>query len=200
MHQVGRDVPPNRARRPDISAALAAVVARCTRKQREERFQGAEEVAHALRAAGQAPLASAPRPLRGWLVGTGVFALIVLAAVLGRTLGRSGASPNTRAASDSSAAGPRGAAPAIAVLPFSAVTSGDTAQFGRSASLMLGEALALRNGVTTVDGNSLLARWINERRRLTLPLDSNARFAYSLGANQMVVGNYVESGRTFRLT
>jgi hypothetical protein len=79
------------------------------------------------------------------------------------------------------------------------VTSGDTAQFGRSAALMLGEALALRNGVTTVDGNSLLARWITERRRVTAPLDSNARFAYQLGANQMVIGNYVESGRTFRL-
>jgi TolB-like protein len=204
MQQVSRDVPPVKSRRPDVSPALAAVVARCTRKAREERYQSAEEVALALRAAAQGPGAATPRPLRAWLVGVAALALLVLAGALGRTLGRRGAAQTSgtrvRAASDSGAAGPRGAAPAIAVLPFSAVTSGDTAQFGRSAALMLGEALALRNGVTTVDGNSLLARWINERRRLTAPLDSNARFAYQMGANQMVMGNYIESGRTFRLS
>ncbi|MFI5208583.1 MAG: TonB family protein, partial [Gemmatimonadales bacterium] len=204
MQQVSRDVPPVKTRRPDVNPALAAVVARCTRKAREERYQSAEEVAHALRAAGGGMIAAAPRPLRAWLMGTAALVLLVLAGVLGRSLGRSGAGSaaagsGARTAADSTAAGPRGAAPAIAVLPFSAVTSGDTAQFGRSAALMLAEALALRNGVTTVDGNSLLARWINERRRLIAPLDSNARFAYSLGANQMVMGNYVESGRTFRL-
>ncbi|MFI5279999.1 MAG: protein kinase [Gemmatimonadales bacterium] len=200
MQQVSRDVPSVKARRPDVSAVLAAVVARCTRKAREERYQSAEEVAHALRAADASPLARAPRPLRAWLVGTAAVTLLLLAGVLGRTLGRAGTGTRAaRAGSDSAGSGPRGAAPATAVLPFSAVTSGDTAQFGRSAALMLGEALALRNGVTTVDGNGLLARWINERRRLTAPLDSNARFAYQLGANQMVMGNYVESGRTFRL-
>ena len=81
------------------------------------------------------------------------------------------------------------------MLPFATVGTGDTAQFGRSAALMLGEALALRNGVTTVDGNSLLGRWITERRTITAPLDSSARFAYRLGANQMVIGNYVGSGK-----
>jgi tRNA A-37 threonylcarbamoyl transferase component Bud32 len=163
MQQVSRDVPSVKTRRPDASAALAAVVARCTRKRREERYQSAEEVAHALRAAAGGTIAAAPRPLRAWLVGTAALALLVLAGVLGRTLGRAGAGSvasgnGARPAADSGAAGPRGAAPAIAVLPFSAVTSGDTAQFGRSAALMLGEALALRNGITTVDGNSLLAR------------------------------------------
>jgi TonB family protein len=92
------------------------------------------------------------------------------------------------------------ARPVIAVLPFAVVTGGDTAQFSRSVALILSEALALRNGVSTVDANQLLGRWIAEQRRVTAPLDSNAGFAYSLGANQMVIGNYVESGRTFRLS
>jgi hypothetical protein len=65
---------------------------------------------------------------------------------------------------------------------------------------MFSEALALRNGVSTVDANVLLSRWVEQRRRTTAPLDSSAQFAYGVGANQMVVGSYVESGRTFRLS
>jgi TonB family protein len=205
MQQVSRAVPPVRSRRSDVSTAMAAIVAQCTEKARDDRYQSAEAVAQALR--GVAATAHVParahRPLATGLLAMGALALLVVAALLGRSVGRtSTAAPGVRATAptDSGPTAPTSAAPTIAVLPFSAVMSGDTVQFGQATALMLGEALALKNDVATVDGNRLLGRWIAERRRVSAPLDSNARFAYGLGANQMVVGNYVESGRSFRLT
>jgi TolB-like protein len=88
----------------------------------------------------------------------------------------------------------------IAVLPFQVVTAQDTQQFARSLAGIFTEALAQRNGVATVDANTLVGLWNSDRRTTLAPLDSSARFAYGLGANQMILGNYVESGRQFRLT
>jgi tRNA A-37 threonylcarbamoyl transferase component Bud32/TolB-like protein len=211
MQQVSRDVPPIRSVRPDVSAAMASIVARCVTKPRDERYQSAEDVAQALRAlttgAGAAHATQARTTRAPWMVpaALGGLAIVALAAWLaGR--GRAGPAASRATAegqgatTESVTVAPASSAPTIAVLPFSTVGASDTAQFGRSAALMLGEALALRNGVGTVDGNSLLSRWIADRRSTTAPLDSNARFAYGMGANQMVIGNYVESGRTFRLS
>jgi TolB-like protein len=131
--------------------------------------------------------------LLGWVLAQGRPGIVTPSAA-----GRTNAAPRLEA--DEAAAQPRSASPVIAVLPFSVVIAGDTAQFSRSAALMFAEALALRNGVQTVDANGLLGLWLAEGRRVTAPLDENARFAYGLGANQMVVGSYVESGRQFRLS
>lgn len=205
MQQMTRDVPPIKARRPDVSAAMATVVARCTAKNPSDRFQTADEVARALQQIAFAGTRTAEAPL--WrrpsiAAAIGVLAMGALAVMLMIT--RPWASGADAGGADDAtvtlASAPMSSAPVIAVLPFSAVTAGDTGQFGRSAALMFSEVLALRNGVTTVDGNNLLARWLSERRSVAAPLDTNARFAYSLGANQMIVGNYVQSGTTFRLT
>jgi len=204
MQQITRDVPRLRVARPDVSAALAAIVERCTAKEPDDRFQTAEEVAGALRALTH-DRGAEPR-LRWWWVAVAAVVLLFAAPSLvtftrdfvGYFVGDGGpdtVNPNLRPA----AAAPAKPGPVIAVLPFAVVTRGDTAQFGRAAALMLSEALNVRNGVTTVDGNELLGRWVGEARRLGAPLENHARFAYEMGANQMIVGNYVESGRTFRL-
>lgn len=198
MQQVAREAPPVRSRRPDVSQALSDIVERCMRKDPAGRYQSAEEVAHALRLVlHRAPPARAG--VRPWLApaAAGIAALALGAAAF--WLGSRGSrAPGVE--TQAAAAAPVTASPVIAVLPFSAVTGGDTAQFARAGALMLAEALALRNGVATVDGNDLLGRWIAEGRRITAPLEEQARFAYDLGANQVILGTYVESGRSFRLS
>jgi len=207
MQQVGRVVPPVRSRRPELSAAIAAIVARCVEKDPADRYQSAMEVSQALHAiavgggAEHAPARRWPWPLVAAAVVVFGFGLFGGIYWLVRSTARAAVRAEVRTDSTSAAAEvPATTAPSIAVIPFAAVGAGDTAQFGRAAALMFGEALALRNGVSTVDGNSLLSRWIADHRATTAPLDTNARFAYGLGANQMVMGNYVESGRTFRLS
>ncbi len=200
MQQMTRPLPRLRERRPDLSAAMAAVVEKCTEKEPRDRYQSADEVAHALRAiAAGAPAHAGRGPDTRTLVvaAAGLAAVATLGAVgFWQSVDRRDADPQSAAAET---AAPVTAGPVIAVLPFSVVGSGDTAQFARAAALMLSEALAVRNGVSTVDGNDLLGRWIGEGLRNAAPLDDRARFAYRLGANQMIVGNYVEAGTTFRL-
>ena len=207
--QMNRDVPPVESRRPGVGATLAAVVMRCVEKPREARYQSAEEVAGALRLLSVGSISGETRPVHWWrrrgpmaaalVFGFGLFGGVYWLANSTKRAA-AGASETTAGTPAAAATAPVTTAPAIAVLPFATVGAGDTAQFGRSAALMLGEALALRNGVTTVDGNSLLSRWISGRRSITAPLDSTARFAYGLGANQMVIGNYIGSGNSFRLS
>jgi len=203
MSQVTRPVPPIRSKRPNTPATLAAVVDRCTRKDPAERFQTADELAQALRTISQTPqgLAAARRPPRWAAPAVLVATVLVVAAGAWMLLGPRPAPAGRPAAADTANAAPASPAPVIAVLPFAvAAGSGDTAQFGRTAALMLSEALALRNGVSTIDANALIGRWIEQGRRVSAPLDSNARFAYAMGANQMIVGNYLASGGTFRLS
>jgi len=202
MKQVTQPVPPIRSRRPGVSPAMAAAVTRCTAKRPEDRFQSAEQVAAALRAiAAGAPPAPASRRRR-WALIT-LIALLAAAALpqLIRSVREGWPAAGAAGAAAITATSPaREAAPTIAVLPFSVVTTRDSGQFARSIASVFTEALAERNGVATVDANNLVGLWDADHRRVGAPLDSNARFAYGLGANQMILGTYIESGRQFRLT
>jgi TolB-like protein len=181
-----------------VRPALARVVERCTAKQREERFQSALEVAEALQTVSSAELPAPRRPGR-WPLRAAMGVVLVLAIgatalVVSRLMrvpaGRESAAADTL----------RTAAPVIAVLPFEVSGPGDSTQLARSAARLLTNALSTGFQVATVDVNRFLSQWTSERRTLGAPLDSNAAFAYRLGANQVVFGSSVEAGGQVRLS
>ena len=199
MQHLTRPIPSLSELRPAVRPALARVVERCTAKKREERFQSVAEVADALRAAVSAELPAQAGPRR-WPVRAGIAAVLTLAlgitALVVSRLVRVTAAP--RAAAGAADTG-RTSAPVIAVLPFEVSGPGDSTQVARSAARLLTNALTTGFDVATVDVNRFLSLWTSERRTLTAPLDSNAAFAYRLGANQLVYGSSVAAGGQVRL-
>jgi len=200
VQHLTKDVPPVRSRRRDVSASLAKVVERCCARRPQDRFQTAAEVAEALRTG---VVAAAPRRFsrRSVAVAAAVAAVAIVAAAIAGTqvLRRAGSRspPHPEAAPQGTA---RGAAPMVAVLPFDVNMPGDTAQLARLYARSVVNHIRSRFGVQTVDFNRLLGRWTSERRRLAGNLDSNAAFAYSLGANQMVMGSALGAGRQVRVS
>jgi TonB family protein len=194
IQHLTKAMPAIKTKRPTVSAQLGRVVARCTEKKAADRFQTAGELADALKvcAAGGAPATTRrglPLPLLA-AVGAAVIVVALGAALLWRSLGSPPAS-----------AGPAGAAPSaaakLAVLPFG-ISNADTS-LARSLALLLTDRVGVMFGVPTVDGNDLAGRWVAGHRNIVAPLGDNAGFAYSLGANQMVIGSAVGSGRSLLL-
>ncbi len=170
-------------------------MARCTEKKAADRFQTAAEVADALKAcvtgAGAAPARRGlPMPLLA-VIGRAVVVVALGAALLWRSLGSQGAAAGTKAEAAPSAAAK------LAVLPFG-VSNADTS-LARSLAMLLTERVGALYGVPTVDGNDLAGRWAAGHRNVVAPLGDNAGFAYGLGANQMVIGSAVGSGRSLLL-
>ncbi len=196
IQHLTKAMPAIKTKRPTVGAALAKVVARCTEKKAADRYQTANEVAEALRAA-VAPAAGVrrsglPVPLLA-AVGGAVVVVALGAALLWRSLGnRAGVA--VAAAADSA----HGNAARVAILPFEA--SGADTTLARNTAQLLTDAVSKRFGIPTVDGNDLLGRWVKEHRVITVPLADNASFAYGLGANQMVIGSAVAAGRSLRLS
>ena len=199
VQHLTKDVPPVKSRRRDVSPSLAQIVERCCAKKPQDRFQSAAEVAQALRTG---VIAAPPRRhrRRRVVVAAAVAGVVIIAAaiagtlVLRRTGSRSAGRPEAPA-EDSA----RSAAPMVAVLPFDVNVPGDTAQLARQSARSVANRIASRFGVGTVDINRLLGRWGSERRSLAAPLDSQAAFAYSLRANQLVMGSAFEAGRQLRV-
>jgi TonB family protein len=194
IQHLTKAMPAIKTKRPTVSAQLGRVVARCTEKKAADRFQTAGELADALKtcAAGASPAATRrglPLPLLA-AIGAAVVVVALGAALLWRSLG-----------SRPAGAGQAGAAPSaaakLAVLPFG-VSNADTS-LARSLALLLTDRVAVMYGVPTVDGNDLAGRWVAGHRNIVAPLGDNAGFAYGLGANQMVIGSAVGSGRSLLL-
>ena len=196
VQHITKALPSLKAKRPGVSAGLAKVVARCTAKRPEERYQTAAEVALALREC----VLGAGVLRRRWPVVVGVAAGVVLAAaaIVGTLVLRDRESRSAAGQAEPVQAAPRSEAPMVAVLPFDVNVTGDSAQLARQFARIVANRMESRFGLGTVDPNVLLGRWNSERRRVSAPLDSNAAFAYSLSANQLVVGNAFEDGRRVR--
>jgi hypothetical protein len=194
IQHLTKAMPAIKTKRPTVSASLGRVVARCTEKKAADRFQTAGELAEALKASAAS---GAPEPARRrlplpLLAAIGAVAVVALgAALLWRNLGSRGAGAAGRAEAAPSAAAK------IAVLPFG-VSNADTS-LARSLALLLTERVGTQYGVPTVDGNDLAGRWAAGHRNIVAPLGDNAAFAYGLGANQMVIGSAVGSGRSLLL-
>ncbi len=195
IQHLTKTMPAVRTKRPTVSAPLAKVVARCTAKKADDRFQAAGDVAEALKAcaaggATEGARRGLPLPLLA-AIGVGVVVVALGAALLWRSLGSRGASAAGRAEAAPSAAAK------LAVLPFG-VSNADTS-LAHSLALLLADRVGNQYGVPTVDGNDLAGRWAAGHRNIVAPLEDNAGFAYGLGANQMVIGSAVGSGRSLLL-
>ncbi len=197
IQHLTKAMPAIRTKRPGVNAQLAKVVARCTEKKTADRYQGAAELADALRAcAAGAAAGTSRRPPSTAVLAAGGGAVVVVAlgaALLWRSLGGRGAAASA-ANGDSAAAN----AARVAVLPFD-VSSADTS-LANSLPRLLADRLTSRYHVPTVDPRDLVGRWTRDRRRIVAPLADNAAFAYQLAANQMVIGSAVGAGRNLLLS
>jgi len=202
IQHLTQSVPPIRTRRPNVTAALARVVARTTEKKKDDRFEDASALSEALKAAGSVagPASSGSSlgsRLSRALIGTVAAAALVLSAVVWLLL-----KPGPGPVGDRDAAhgSPRTASARVAVLPLEALVATNPAQFSRSTAQLLTDALSSRYQVPTSDGHELLGHWTADGLKTDAPLDQKAAFAYEHGANQMVLGSAVESGRQLRLS
>lgn len=197
MQHLTRPIPPVRASRSSVRPALARVVERCAAKNRGDRFQTAQDVAEALRAAVSAEQPTPERRSRSRALLAAGTVVVAAAAVAGAILlrGAGGDGPGA----ETGVAGGRPVAPVVAVLPFEVGNPRDSAR-GRETARLLTNAMATRFAVATVDVNRLLGQWATERRTTAAALESNAAFAYGHGANQVVVGSSIEAGAQLRLT
>jgi len=200
VQQLTKDVPPVRLRRRDVSPSLARIVERCCARKPDERFQSAAEVAEALRTGVVAVVPRRPRRRRVVVAAAVVGVVIVAAAVGGRLLLRGTGSRSPTRPESPAVGSARSEAPMVAVLPFDVNVPGDTAQLARQYARTVANRMAMRFGVATVDFNRLLGRWTSERRSLAANLDSNTAFAYSLDANQVVMGSAFGAGRQARVS
>lgn len=201
IQHITKPMPPVRTKRPNVSAGLAKIVARCTEKKPDDRYQNAAELAQALRETERASGPAGQRATTGRRISarlvTGAAALVLVLGVV--ALWRGGAFGDGTGEHSGHGA-PRSADVKLAVLPFEALTSTDATQFSRTVAQLLTDALADRNRVPTADGRELAGHWTSEQWRVDAPLERKAGFAYEHGANQMVIGSAVEAGRQLRLT
>jgi TolB-like protein len=199
IQHLTKTMPAIRTKRPNASAPMSRVVARCTETQAADRFQTAAELAEALRACAAAALPTPRVRGRWWRRAALVGGLVVAAGAAGLVAHRAVVGPG-RGAAGAAAEPARSAAARIAVLPFEVLSGSDSAALARSTAELLADAITSRWAIPTVDKRDLLGRWAAGRRKIEAPLADNAGFAYDLGANQMVIGSAVGVGRQLRLS
>jgi len=198
IQHLTKAMPAIKTKRPTVSAQLAKVVARCTEKKADDRFQSAAELADALRACAAAAATGAPAgglriPRPALLAAAGVI-VVAGGLLLWRGLGSRASGPAGTAENG------RSGAARIAVLPFE-VSGTDDTTLARGVAQLLTDAVSNRPyNVPTVDGRDLLGRWTAEKRRIAAPLADDASFAYGLGGNQMAIGSVVAAGADLHLS
>jgi TonB family protein len=185
-------VPNIRTRRPNVSAALANVVAKATAKKKEDRFQNAHELSDALRKAGM----GAGGRAMSWHVPRAALYVLAAALLLFAVGGVLAWRRFAGAAAGASHAAPTAGAN-VATLPFEALGQGEG--FSREAARLMHDALE-HNRVPVVDDEELLSHWSSDGRKVEDALETKAAFAYEHGANQMLLGNAITSGRTLKVT
>ncbi|MDP3773868.1 MAG: serine/threonine-protein kinase [Gemmatimonadales bacterium] len=201
IQHITKPMPAVRTKRQNVSASLAKIVARCTEKKPEDRYQTAAELAQALRETGGTD-AQTRRRAAGFSPGPAVIGAVVLLLFVmgGFALWMGGALGGGNAAAHGVHGAPRSADAMVAVLPFEALTSSDAVQFSRTAAQLLTDALVNTNHVPAADGHELMGHWTSEQWRVDAPLERKAGFAFEHRANQMVIGNAVEAGNQLRLS
>ncbi len=197
VQHLTKQMPAIGTKRPSIHHQLAQVVSRCTEKKPEHRFQTAAELALALRSCAAADAAARPRGRGRLILGAVIAAAVIVVLGVGWLGVRS---LRGRTAATAGTAGALGTPEArLAVLPFDAMSGGDTT-LSRAAAQLLAEAVGSRFQMPAVDPRDLFGQWAAEKRSVQSSLADLAEFAGRLGATQMAVGNAVEAGRQLRLS
>jgi len=197
VQHLTKQMPAIGTKRPSIQHQLAQVVSRCTEKKPEHRFQTAAELALALRSCAAAGAAARPRGRGRLILGAVIAAAVIVVLGVGWLGVRS---LRGRTAATAGTAGALGTPEArLAVLPFDAMSGGDTT-LSRAAAQLLAEAVGSRFQMPAVDPRDLFGQWAAEKRSVQSSLADLAEFAGRLGATQMAVGNAVEAGRQLRLS
>jgi hypothetical protein len=197
VQHITKPLPSLRSRRRDASPAVVQLIERCCAKKPADRFGSAAQVAEALRT-GVSPPAPRRAGRRPAVLLAAAAGLVVVGVVVATQLRRAPASARRPSGLASAELG-RSTAPMVAVLPFDVNIPGDTAQLSRQSARSLGNTLSSRFGVAAVDVNRLLGRWATARWSLSVVPDSNAAFAYSMGAGQLVIGSAFEAGTRIRM-
>jgi tetratricopeptide (TPR) repeat protein len=182
IHAVREDAPrPLSTVRRDLPAFLVALVERCLEKNRERRFDSAEDLAAALR------LEPRPRRRRAWIATAAIPA--VFAALF---LMRDGAEVATPVLEDA-------AGPGIAVLPFE--VRGDDLDMWREGMVdLLTVNLDGASGLRAIDSRTVLARWREALADGASPdLERAIDVARGTGARYAVLGSIVSNGPAIRL-
>jgi eukaryotic-like serine/threonine-protein kinase len=193
LHAIRHDEPaPLREVRPDVPAALERLVERCLRKNPDDRYAHAGELLTDLRAllAGGAPVPP-PRRRRAALVSTAAVATLALAAATLLLLPGRGGDPGADPPGEAAAAS-TGAAPRLAVLPFTNLRTDTATDF-------LGYALAdeIIGRLGRIDG--LILRPSSAVRRYHGQVIEVQEVAAALGVDLLLTGTYLREGETLRV-
>jgi serine/threonine-protein kinase len=198
VQHLTKQMPAIGTKRPTVNRQLAKVIARCTEKKPEHRFQTATELAEALRACAGTGAAARPEG-RGRLILGAVIAAAAIVVLGGGWLGMRAL--RGRSAATARTSGAKGTPEArLAVLPFDAMSGGADSSLSRATAQLLAEAVGSHYQMPAVDPRDLFGQWAAEKRSVQAPLADLAEFAGRLGATQMAVGNAVEAGRQLRLS
>jgi eukaryotic-like serine/threonine-protein kinase len=192
LHAIRHDEPPHlRDTRPDVPEALEKLIERCLRKNAEERYAHAGELLTDLQAllTGGAPVP--PRRRRVAVASVAAFLTLALAAAMFLSMpsrsGNEGADPPA-----GSAVASIGAAPRLAVLPFTNLRADTATDF-------LGYALAdeVIGRLGRIDGLILRPSGV-VRRYHGRPFDVQ-EVADELGVDLVLTGTYLHEGDTLRV-
>jgi eukaryotic-like serine/threonine-protein kinase len=196
LQAIRHDEPtPLREARPEVPEALEQIVERCLRKDPDERYAHAGELLSDLRAilAGGAPHPPLRRPRRRRVAAVGIAAIAALALATATLLSLPGRGGEQGAAPPGEAAvATNGAAPRLAVLPFTNLRADTATDF-------LGYALAdeIIGRLGRIEG--LILRPSSAVRRYHGQVIDVQEVAAALGVDLLLTGTYLREGETLRV-
>jgi eukaryotic-like serine/threonine-protein kinase len=192
VHQIRHEAPaPVAGLRPEVPDALVRIVERCLQKAPHERYAHAGELLTDLRVLLAGAAAHPPPRRRVAAVGIAAVATLALATATLLSLPGRGADPGADSPGEATVAA-SGAAPRLAVLPFSNLRADTATDF-------LGYALTdeVIGRLGRVEG--LIVRPSSAVRRYHGQVIDVGEVAAALGVDLLLTGTYLRDGETLRV-
>lgn len=177
-----------------VPAPVAAIVDRCLRKSPSERYQSADALLAALRAAaalgGPRPPAARFVGSRAAMIGAAIMAVVLTAAAAGLRYWPGG----------DGAAEDRGPAPGVAVLPWR-VVGPDVEYLGEGMVDLLSFGVEGVAGLRKIVPSTVLSAWRAYRGDSLVEVDEAAglEIAHRVQARYLITGSVVQSGQSVRM-